>query len=101
MRYTVVWERGATRDLAVRWGRGEPRERRTIDAVVTLLDRTLLNDPDRAGEPVPVPDTDSPARHLRLWEPETEGRTAYVPFDVRPDDRIVEVIRVSIPLGVD
>ena len=36
---------------------------------------------------------------MRLWEPEVGGVRAFVQFVVIPDDRMVEVHRVSFPPG--
>ena len=97
MRYTVIWSDTAEENMAFQWGVGGPREKATIDATVALVDRTLLNDPDLVGEP--EPDSDLPARALYLWEPTIDGRRAYILYDIRPEDRIVEVVRASVPVG--
>ena len=91
MRYTVTWHELLERQALGVWMYGTDDGRARLNAVSTVLNFALTNDPDRVGEPV------EGELGLRGWTTTAGGLQFYVEFLLRPDDRQVEVRRVTFP----
>ena len=91
MRYTVVWHRMLERQALRVWLYGTDDGRERLNAISTVLNFALANDPDRVGEAIP----DEPG--VRGWSTTVGALPVYTEFLVKPPDRIVEVRRFSFP----
>ncbi len=86
MTFTVVWKPGAVEALAAAWLSSDRRV--DVAAAADEIERLLRTGPTDVGVPGPL---DS---RILVCVP------LAVVFDIRPDDRIVEVLRVvTVPSG--
>ena len=91
MRFMVVWDRTLERPALETWLHGSDDGRDRLNAIATVLNFALTNDPDRVGDPVEgEPD-------VRGWSTTAGPLPFYVQFRLKPADRQVEVLRITFP----
>lgn len=89
-RFTVTWVPELRDSLAQRWLDSVAHGRKRLTQISNRIDRELKFSPARHGVAV----TDRPG--FRLWRiPDIEPPILVV-FEVRPDDRIVEVVQILL-----
>ena len=89
-RYTVVWAADVQNEFIDDWINGDSGRRQLLNDVANTIDRELAIAPENHGEPLPS----EPA--LRVWTITDFVAKVSVAFEVRPDNRIVRVLRISI-----
>jgi hypothetical protein len=89
VRFTVVWSDDVQNDLIERWLTADSTERHWITELANLLDTVLQESPETRGVALA---TEPGLRVCKL--PGVEP-SAFVTFEVFPEDRTVRVTRLS------
>ena len=87
MRYTIVWDPTVESHFLEAWLASDSETREILTQVASWIDTTLANDPDQKG----IESSDFSVRILPV--PVSSARVSVV-YQVVPDDRIVQVVRL-------
>lgn len=89
-RYTVIWLKELHDRVAYKWLSAASRERRRLTQIGDCIDRELRAGPEHRGHAL----RGHPG--YRIWRLPDIEPPALVIFEVRPDDRIVNVAQILL-----
>lgn len=89
-RFTVTWEQELHDQFARRWLAAIHSERIRLTEIADRIDRLLRHSPARRGHAI----TQRPG--FRVWRVPDIEPPVLVVFEVRPDDRIVNVVQILL-----